>query len=87
MIVFLVLSSSDILFLDYAFVNNESAERERVFEWLHKKHYLLLLKKEYVNVLNSSTYDEQSKTMSYLEEIRRVTKELDNLVDNFVNIS
>lgn len=84
---FLVLSFSDILFLDYAFVNNESAERERVFEWLHKKHYLLLLKKEYVNVLNSSAYDEQSKTMSYLEEIRRVTKELDNLVDNFVNIS
>ena len=84
---FLVLSSSDILFLDYAFINDENAERERVFEWLHKKHYLLLLKKEYVNVLNSSTYDEQSKTMSYLEEIRRVTKELDNLVDNFVNIS
>lgn len=82
---FLVLSSSDILFLDYAFLNDESIDREQVFEWLHKKHYLLLLKNEYVNVLNSSAYDEQSKTMSYLEEIRRVTKELDNLSYNFIN--
>lgn len=82
---FLVLSSSDILFLDYAFLNDESIDRAQVFEWLHKKHYLLLLKNEYVNVLNSSAYDEQSKTMSYLEEIRRVTKELDNLSDNFID--
>ncbi len=82
---FLVLSSSDILFIDYAFLNDESIDREQVFEWLHKKHYLLLLKNEYVNVLNSSAYDEQSKTMSYLEEIRRVTKELDNLSSNFIN--
>ncbi len=82
---FLVLSPSDILFIDYAFLNDESIDREQVFEWLHKKHYLLLLKNEYVNVLNSSAYDEQSKTMSYLEEIRRVTKELDNLSDNFIN--
>ena len=82
---FLVLSSSDILFLDYAFLNDESIDRELIFEWLHKKHYLLLLKNEYINVLSNRAYEKQSKTMSYLEEIRRVTKELDKLSNNFLN--
>lgn len=82
---FLVLSSSDILFPDYAFLNDDSIDREQVFEWLCKQHYLLLLKNEYMEVLKSSAYEEQSKTMSYIEEIRRITKELNQLSDNFIN--
>ena len=82
---FSVLSSSDILFLDYAFLNDENVDQEQVFEWLCKQHYLLLLKNEYADILKSNAYDEQSKTMSYLEEIRRVTKEINHLSDNFIN--
>jgi DNA primase len=82
---FSVLSSSDILFLDYTFLNDENVDQEQVFEWLCKQHYLLLLKNEYADILKSNAYDEQSKTMSYLEEIRRVTKEINHLSDNFIN--
>jgi DNA primase len=82
---FSVLSSSGILFLDYAFLNDKNVDQEQVLEWLCKKHYLLLLKNEYADVLKSNTYSEQSKTISYIEEIRRVTKELNQLSENFIN--
>jgi DNA primase len=82
---YLVLSSSGILFLDYSFLNNETVDQEQVLEWLCKKHYLLLLKNEYAGVLKNNTYSEQSKAASYIEEIRRVTKELNQLSENFIN--
>lgn len=83
---FLLSSGSDILFLDCSFLNDDSIKREKVFEWLNKKHYLLLLKNEYIEVLNNQAYhEEQFKAISYLKEIRQVSQEIDKLSYMIVN--
>jgi len=82
---YLVLSSPDVLFLDLAFLNKNSVDSGRVFEWLYKKHYLLLLKKEYLDALKDGADKAQSKSSSYIKEIQKVSKELSQLSDNFIN--
>ncbi len=82
---YLVLSSPDVLFLDLAFLNKNGVNQERFFEWLHKKHYLLLLKQEFASLLYKGVYTDQSKVASYFAEIQKVTKELTQLSENFIN--
>ena len=82
---YLVLSGRDVLFLDLAFLDKNSVDLEQVFEWLCKKHYLLLLKQEYLGVLGESVDKVQSKSSSYLEEIQKISKELSQLSENFIN--
>ncbi|PCJ27331.1 MAG: DNA primase [Rickettsiales bacterium] len=82
---YLVLSASDTLFLDSLSLNKSNIDQEKVFEWLYKKHYLLLLKKEYMNTLNSKASEEQSKSSSYMEEIQAISKHLAQLSDDFIN--
>ena len=82
---YLVLSSPDVLFLDIAFLNKNSVDSGRVFEWLYKKHYLLLLKEEFFNTLKGGIDTAESKSSSYIKEIQKVSKELSQLSDNFIN--
>jgi hypothetical protein len=82
---YLVLSSPDVLFLDIAFLNKNSVDSGRVFEWLYKKHYLLLLKEEFFNTLKGEIDTAKSKSSSYIKEIQKVSKELSQLSDNFIN--
>tara|TARA_B110000503_G_scaffold141464_1_gene235126 strand:- start:632 stop:1831 length:1200 start_codon:yes stop_codon:yes gene_type:complete len=82
---YLVLSSPDVLFLDIAFLNKNSVDSGRVFEWLYKKHYLLLLKEEFFNTLKGGIDTAESKSSSYIKEIQKISKELSQLSDNFIN--
>lgn len=82
--VYLVLSSPDVSFLDLAFLNKDGVDQEQVFEWLYKKHYLLLLKQEFTSILSEGV-DAESRSASYLAEIQRVTKELNQLSESFIN--
>ncbi|MDG1436597.1 MAG: DNA primase [Rickettsiaceae bacterium] len=82
---YLLLSSPDVRFLDLAFLNKKSVDSGQVFGWLCKKHYLLLLKQEYMNALKRNADDSQSKSISYLQEIQKVSKELSQLSDYFIN--
>jgi len=82
---YLVLSNPDMLFLDLTFLNKAPHEQKQVFQWLCKKHYLILLKQEYLDVLSKDVYNSQSKSASYLEEIQRISKELTQLNESFIN--
>ena len=82
---YLVLSSRDVLFLDLAFLDKNSIDLKQVFDWLCKKHYLLLLKQEYLSALDGGVDKIQSKSSSYLEEIQKISKELSQLSENFIN--
>ncbi|MDA9163356.1 DNA primase [Rickettsiaceae bacterium] len=81
---YLVLSTSDILFLDLQSEKND-VDQNHFFEWLRKKHYLLLLKQEYVGILKDHSDEAQTKATSYLEEIQKMSKELNELSENFIN--
>ena len=58
---------------------------ESVFQWLQKKHYLLLLKNEYSKALSCDTYNRHSRIMSYLQEIKQVTQEIKDLGHSFID--
>jgi len=81
---YLVLSTSDILFLDLK-SNQNDIDQCQVFEWLRKKHYLLLLKLEYIEILKDRADETQTKAASYLEEIQKISKELNQLSENFID--
>jgi DNA primase len=83
--IYLVLSAPDVRFLDSTFLNKKSVDSGLIFGWLCKKHYLLLLKQEYIDVLKDETDSAQSKSFSYLKEIQKISKELSQLSDNFIN--
>ena len=85
---YLVVSDPDASFLDATLLNKsfvDVAEKERFLEWLCKKHYLLTLKQEYEDVLRENTDHVQSRSASYLKEIKKISKELKDLSDNFMN--
>lgn len=82
---YLVLSAPDVSFLDVIFLNKNRETSEQIFEWLCKKHYLLLLKQEYVNSLSEGVDKTQSKSSSYIKEIQKISKELSQLNDAFIN--
>ncbi len=82
---YLVLSGPNNLFLDTSFLNKTDIDQKLAFELLCKKHYLLLLKQEYVEVSKGGFDDAQSKSFSYLKEIQKISKELNQLSEKFIN--
>ncbi|MEA0970197.1 DNA primase [Candidatus Megaera venefica] len=82
---YLVLSGPNNLFLDTSFFNKTDIDQKLAFELLCKKHYLLLLKQEYVEVSKGGFDDAQSKSFSYLKEIQKISKELIQLSEKFIN--
>ena len=73
------------MFLDTSFFNKTDIDQKLAFELLCKKHYLLLLKQEYVEVSKGGFDDAQSKSFSYLKEIQKISKELIQLSEKFIN--
>lgn len=82
---YLVLLSPDILFLDLAFLKKNSIDLDKVFDWLHKKHYLLSLKEECFKLSKDDKNNFQSKSILYIQEIQKISKELSLLSDNFID--
>ncbi|WP_341749563.1 DNA primase [Candidatus Tisiphia endosymbiont of Sialis lutaria] len=81
---FSLLSKSNNLFLDLSF-NKNDIDSDLLWQWLHKKHHLVLLKQEYSSIIQNGTDEELKKAMLYREEIMRVSKELYNLNESFTN--
>ncbi|MCC8483258.1 MAG: DNA primase [Rickettsia endosymbiont of Labidopullus appendiculatus] len=81
---FSLLSKPNNLFLDISF-NKNDIDSELLWQWLHKKHHLVLLKQEYSSIIQNGTDEELKKAMLYREEIMRVSKELYNLNESFTN--
>jgi DNA primase len=82
---FLVLSAPNVSFLDTIFLSKNRENSGQIFKWLCKKHYLLLLKREYASSLLKSTDETQSKSSSYIKEIQKISKEISQLNDNLIN--
>ena len=84
---YLVLSNVDNLFLDVILSKNkEGINQKLAFEWLCKKHHLLLLKQEYVATLKQCDSDAtELKSFAYCKEIQKVSKELEQLSKLFIN--
>lgn len=80
-----LLSDANNLFLKIILSNKENIDRKLVFEWLCKKHYLLILKQEYISSLKNNSEISNSRAFSYLKEIQKVSMELDQLSENFVS--
>lgn len=79
---FLLLSKSNNLFLDIS--NSEKISNPLLlWEWLNKKYYLALLKIEYIVAVNSESYNSFEKATLYQEEIRKTSKELQDLNESF----
>jgi DNA primase len=81
--IYSVLSSSSGLFLSIL-SNKEDFDQALVFEWMCKKHYLLILKQEYVEVSRNNELTE-FKLPSYIKEIQKIARELNEISENFVN--
>lgn len=81
---FLVLLQSNNLFLDLSFGKND-ANPELLWQWLHKKYHLMLLKQEYLSIVQNGSDEELRKIVLYREEIIRVSQELYNLNESFTN--
>ncbi|MDR0296498.1 MAG: DNA primase [Rickettsia sp.] len=81
---FSVLSKPNNLFLDISF-NKNDIDSDLLWQWLHKKHHLILLKQEYISIIQNGSDEELKKAMLYREEIMRVSKELHNLNESFTN--
>ncbi|HJD56526.1 DNA primase [Candidatus Tisiphia endosymbiont of Ptychoptera albimana] len=81
---FSLLSKPNNLFLDISF-NKNDIDSELLWQWLHKKHHLVLLKQEYSSIIQNGTDEELKKAMLYREEIMKVSKELYNLNESFTN--
>jgi len=75
---FLVSLTSNNLFLDLS-LNKDSVDFELLWQWLRKKHHLILLKQEYISIVQNGSDEELKKTILYREEIIKVSKELYNL--------
>ena len=82
---FLVLSDPKENFLDSIFIERNQAHYELIFDLLSKKYYLLLLKTEYINMMNSAKEEIRLKASSYLKEIQKTSDELSKLNEFFIN--
>ena len=76
---------TDTFTVRQSFLNKTDIDQKLAFELLCKKHYLLLLKQEYVEVSRGGFDDVQSKSSSYLKEIQKISKELIHLSEKFIN--
>jgi DNA primase len=82
---FLVLSDPKKNFLDSIFIERNQDHYELIFDLLSKKYYLLLLKQEYINMMNSTKEELRLKAASYLKEIQETSEELNKLNEFFIN--
>ncbi|MBN8522265.1 MAG: DNA primase [Rickettsiales bacterium] len=83
--IFLVLSDPKKIFLDSIFIEKNKANCELIFDFLTKKYYLLSLKQEYINIINSNKEDVRLKASSYLKEIQKTHDQLNKLSEFFIN--
>ncbi|WP_342259446.1 DNA primase [Candidatus Tisiphia endosymbiont of Metellina segmentata] len=81
---FSVLSKSNNLFLDLSF-NQDDIDSDLLWQWLHKKHHLVLLKQEYSSIIQNGSDEELKKAILYREEILKISKEIYNLNESFTN--
>ncbi|WP_375331406.1 DNA primase [Candidatus Tisiphia endosymbiont of Oplodontha viridula] len=81
---FSVLSKSNNLFLDLSF-NKDDIDSDLLWQWLHKKHHLVLLKQEYTSIIQNGSDEELKKAILYREEILKISKEIYNLNESFTN--
>ncbi len=79
---FLLLSKSNNLFLDISF-GKKILDPLLLWEWLNKKYYLAILKTEYVTTVNSGSSNSFEKANLYQQEIRKTSKELQDLNESF----
>ena len=83
--IFLVLSDPKKIFLDSIFIEKNKANCELIFDFLTKKYYLLSLKQEYINIINSNKEEVRLKASSYLKEIQKTHDQLNKLSEFFIN--
>ncbi|MBM3466659.1 MAG: DNA primase [Alphaproteobacteria bacterium] len=83
--IFLVLSDPKKIFLDSIFIEKNKANYELIFDFLTKKYYLLSLKQEYINIINSNKEEVRLKASSYLKEIQKTHDQLSKLSEFFIN--
>lgn len=83
--IFLVLSDPKEIFLDTIFIEKNKANCELIFDFLTKKYYLLSLKQEYINIINSNKEEVRLKASSYLKEIQKTHDQLSKLSEFFIN--
>ncbi|MCC8417725.1 MAG: DNA primase [Rickettsia endosymbiont of Bryobia graminum] len=81
---FLVLLKSNNLFLKLSF-NRNDIDSYLLWQWLYKKHHLVLLKQEYTSVIHNDSDEELRKASLYREEIMKVSQELSTLNESFTN--
>ncbi|BFD46298.1 MAG: DNA primase [Rickettsia endosymbiont of Sergentomyia squamirostris] len=81
---FSVLSKFNNLFLDLSF-NQDDIDSDLLWQWLHKKHHLVLLKQEYSSIIQNGSDEELKKAILYREEILKISKEIYNLNESFTN--
>ncbi|WP_417904633.1 DNA primase [Candidatus Tisiphia endosymbiont of Micropterix aruncella] len=81
---FSVLSKSNNLFLDLSF-NKDDIDSDLLWQWLHKKHHLVLLKQECSSIIQNGSDEELKKAILYREEIIKISKEIYNLNESFTN--
>lgn len=82
---FLVLLHSGKSFIDLSFIERSVDKQIQIFAWLSKKYYLLQLKEEYKNLVIKCADDTERMASSYLEEIQKTTKEINELNESFAN--
>lgn len=83
--IFLVLSDPKEIFLDTIFIEKNKANCELIFDFFTKKYYLLSLKQEYINIINSNKEEVRLKASSYLKEIQKTHDQLSKLSEFFIN--
>lgn len=72
------------LFLKLSF-NRNDIDSYLLWQWLYKKHHLVLLKQEYTSVIHNDSDEELRKAALYREEIMKVSQELSTLNESFTN--
>ncbi len=80
----LVLESGAI-FLDVGVKDVDNSELLRYIVLLQKKHFLLSLKSEYAGIAGSVDPKISARSVFYIKEIQKVTKEISSLSNSFFN--
>ncbi|HJD60419.1 MAG TPA: DNA primase [Rickettsia endosymbiont of Omalisus fontisbellaquei] len=82
--IFLLLSKTNNLFLDISF-NKNNVRLDLLWQWLHKKYYLINLQQEYAITISSIDNHDFEKVLLYKKEILKIANELQVLNESFIN--
>lgn len=82
--VFLLLIKGSAPFLNLPF-SKAITDPHLLWEWVHKKYYLVLLQQEYQTIIQNGSDAAFKKAMSYQKEIFRISTELRNLNQSLIN--